>query len=70
MIAQIEEVSGVDSINEIAAVKGLDAVFLGPSDLTIASLPNWVMHGSTRLGQLEHELGGMLARDLAIHAYW
>jgi len=36
VIAQIEEVSGVDSINEIAAVKGLDAVFLGPSDLSLS----------------------------------
>lgn len=36
VIAQIEEAAGVDSINEIAAVEGLDAVFLGPSDLSLS----------------------------------
>ena len=36
VVAQIEEASGVDSIDEIAAVDGLDAVFLGPSDLSLS----------------------------------
>ena len=36
VIAQIEEASGVNSIDEIAAVDGLDAVFLGPSDLSLS----------------------------------
>ena len=36
VIAQIEEASGVDLIDEIAAVDGLDAVFLGPSDLSLS----------------------------------
>lgn len=36
VIAQIEDVEGVDDIEAIAAVKGLDALFIGRADLTIA----------------------------------
>jgi 2-keto-3-deoxy-L-rhamnonate aldolase RhmA len=36
VIAQIEDVEGVDAIDEIAAVEGLDALFIGRIDLTIA----------------------------------
>ena len=36
VIAQIEEKLGVDSIEDIASVNGLDAVFLGPSDLSLS----------------------------------
>ena len=36
VIVQIEEVSGVDAIEAIVDVKGLDAVFIGPSDLSLS----------------------------------
>jgi|TARA_B110000090_G_scaffold161735_1_gene178511 2-keto-3-deoxy-L-rhamnonate aldolase RhmA len=36
VVAQIEEKSGVDFIEDIASVSGLDAVFLGPSDLSLS----------------------------------
>ena len=36
VIAQIEDVEGVDNIEEIAAVKGMDALFIGRADLTIS----------------------------------
>ncbi len=36
VIAQIEDVEGVDNIDAIARVEGLDALFIGRADLTIA----------------------------------
>ena len=36
VIAQIEDVEGVDNIEEIAAVDGMDALFIGRADLTIS----------------------------------
>lgn len=37
IIAQIESPAAVDSIREVAAVAGLDAVFIGPFDLALSS---------------------------------
>ncbi|MBL4812409.1 MAG: aldolase [Rhodobacteraceae bacterium] len=36
VIAQIEEPEGVDAVEDIAAVDGIDGVFAGPSDLSIS----------------------------------
>ena len=36
VIAQIEEPEGVDASAEIAAVDGIDGLFIGPADLTVA----------------------------------
>ncbi|MEE9428081.1 MAG: aldolase/citrate lyase family protein [Paracoccaceae bacterium] len=36
VLAQIEEPEGVDAADEIAAVDGIDALFVGPADLSIA----------------------------------
>lgn len=36
VIAQIEEPEGVDAAGEIAAVEGIDGLFVGPADLTVA----------------------------------
>ena len=36
VIAQIEDIEGVDNIGAIAAVEGIDALFIGRADLTIA----------------------------------
>lgn len=36
VIAQIEDVEGVEAIDEIAAVEGVDALFIGRADLTIS----------------------------------
>ncbi|MDV7143929.1 aldolase/citrate lyase family protein [Tropicimonas sp. TH_r6] len=36
LIAQIEEPSGVEAVAEIAAVEGVDALFVGPADLSVA----------------------------------
>ncbi|WP_316979386.1 HpcH/HpaI aldolase family protein [Shumkonia mesophila] len=35
VIAQIEDPSGVDAVDEIAAVDGIDALFIGKADLTV-----------------------------------
>jgi 2-keto-3-deoxy-L-rhamnonate aldolase RhmA len=35
VIAQIEEPEGVDFANEIAAVDGIDGLFVGPADLAV-----------------------------------
>lgn len=42
VIAQIEEPEGVEAAAEIAAVPGIDGLFVGPADLTVA-------HGETAL---------------------
>lgn len=36
VIAQIEEPEGVEAADEIAAIKGIDALFVGPADLSVA----------------------------------
>ena len=36
VIGQIEDVEAVDNIDEIAAVSDLDALFIGPADLTVS----------------------------------
>lgn len=36
VIAQIEEPEAVDAVDEIAAVEGIDGLFVGPSDLSLA----------------------------------
>ena len=36
VIAQVEDVEGVDTIEKIVAIDGLDAVFIGRADLTIS----------------------------------
>ena len=36
MIAQIEEPEGVDAASDIAAADGIDGLFVGPADLTVA----------------------------------
>jgi len=36
VLAQIEDVEGVDNIDEIAAVGGIDCLFIGRADLTVA----------------------------------
>lgn len=35
LIVQVESAKGVDNVEDIAAVEGVDAVFLGPADLSI-----------------------------------
>ena len=35
LIAQIEEPAGVDAVDEIAAVPGIDGLFVGPADLSV-----------------------------------
>ena len=35
MIGQIEEPEAVDIIDDIAAVEGLDGLFVGPADLAV-----------------------------------
>ena len=35
VVVQIEEPEGVDAVNEIAAIAGVDALFVGPADLAI-----------------------------------
>jgi len=36
VIAQIEEPEGVDAVDEIVATPGIDGLFIGPSDLSVA----------------------------------
>ena len=35
MLAQIEEPAGVDKATEIAAIDGIDGLFVGPADLSV-----------------------------------
>lgn len=42
VIGQIEDVEAVDNIDEIATVTGLDALFIGPADLSVSyGLDDW-----------------------------
>ena len=44
-IAQIETVKGVDNVDEIAQVEGIDALIVGPADLGISmGNPDNMMH--------------------------
>ncbi len=46
VIAQIEEPEGVDVVEQIAAVEGIDALFVGPADLSVG-------YGKTSVGSPE-----------------
>jgi 2-keto-3-deoxy-L-rhamnonate aldolase RhmA len=49
VIAQIESVSGLDAIDEIAAVDGLDCLLLGPVDMSISmGIPGQFEHPEFR----------------------
>jgi 4-hydroxy-2-oxoheptanedioate aldolase len=58
MVAQIETARALDEIEAIAAVPGIDALFVGPADLA-ASLG---MLGPAKFPQLEKITGEVLAR--------
>jgi 2-keto-3-deoxy-L-rhamnonate aldolase RhmA len=48
-IAQIESAKAIDSIEKIAAVEGLDALLIGPNDLSISlGCPGDLMHGKVQ----------------------
>ncbi len=53
VIAQIEEPEGVDAVEDIAAVAGIDALFAGPADLSVG-------YGQTAVGS--PDLDAALAR--------
>jgi 2-keto-3-deoxy-L-rhamnonate aldolase RhmA len=49
VIAQIESVDGLDAIEEIAAVDGLDCLLLGPSDMSVSlGIPGQFEHPKFR----------------------
>jgi len=52
VIAQIEDIEGVENANAIAATDGIDGIFLGPADLTVAyghqSQPNADLMAATK----------------------
>lgn len=55
MIAQIEEPEAVDIVDQIAAVDGIDALFVGPGDLSVAyGHDNW---DSDELAQALEKVG-------------
>lgn len=66
VIAQIEEPEGVEAVREIAATEGIDGLFLGPSDLSVAlgrSDP-WcdeVMHAYEVVAAAAHDHGKGMA---------
>ncbi|MFI4913083.1 MAG: HpcH/HpaI aldolase/citrate lyase family protein [Sedimentisphaeraceae bacterium JB056] len=45
IVAQIEDVTGLNNIEEIAAVKGVDVIFIGPADLSLnMGIPGQLKH--------------------------
>jgi 4-hydroxy-2-oxoheptanedioate aldolase len=58
-IAQIETVDGLNNVDGIAAVPGVDVLFVGPSDLTVSM---------GIFGQLQHEQYQKAIRDVAAAA--
>ncbi len=79
VMVQIETVDGIDNAEEIIATEGVDAVFLGPSDLSVAlGVPGQAKHPSVldaieRLtARIVHagKTAGTIARAPEDYAYW
>ena len=79
VMVQIETTDGIENADEIIATDGVDAVFLGPSDLSVAlGVPGQTKHPSV-LDAIEELTGkitranktaGTIARAPEDYAYW
>ena len=79
VVVQIETRAGIDRADEIVATEGVDVVFLGPSDLSVAlGVPGQPKHPSV-LDTIEALTGkivaagkaaGTVARSREDYAYW
>lgn len=70
-IAMIETAEAVDNLNEIVATPGLDAVYIGPADLTLGVMKGALLPGFDReepemIEVIQRILGA--AKDAGIHA--
>ncbi len=79
VMVQIETLDGIDNADEIIATDGVDAVFLGPSDLSVAlGVPGQTKHPSVleAIEQLTAKItragktAGTIARAPEDYAYW
>jgi 4-hydroxy-2-oxoheptanedioate aldolase len=62
LIVQIETRAGLDALEEIAAIEGVDALFIGPSDLSAA-----LGHlGNPRHPEVQSAIDDAIARILAV----
>jgi len=79
LTVQIETVRGVENVAEIAAVPGVDAIFLGPADLSQSlGIPGqWrnerlrgAIHTTIRAGREAGKIVGAMSSDLDQAAEW
>ena len=55
LIAQVETARGVENVEAIAAVEGLDVIWIGQADLTTSlGIPGQFTHPAFLVGDLEH----------------
>jgi 2-keto-3-deoxy-L-rhamnonate aldolase RhmA len=66
VVAQIEGLSAIERIGEIAAIDGIDAVFVGPYDLALSM---GVAPGSEQVFEAAERLAQQVPRDLALGIY-
>ena len=79
VVVQIETRTGIDRADEIVATQGIDVVFLGPSDLSVAlGVPGQTKHPRVldTIAQLTRKIlaadkaAGTIARSPEDYAYW
>jgi 2-keto-3-deoxy-L-rhamnonate aldolase RhmA len=68
VVAQIEDPEGVDAVDEIAAVPGIDALFAGPADLTVGYGRRAL--GSPELGEALQRIGAATRAAGKCYATW
>jgi 2-dehydro-3-deoxyglucarate aldolase/4-hydroxy-2-oxoheptanedioate aldolase len=65
VIVQIETVTAVEAVEPIVAVPGLDAVFIGPNDLSIAAGRPGELHSDAMTAMYDRVIGAALDAGVA-----
>jgi 4-hydroxy-2-oxoheptanedioate aldolase len=79
IIPQIETTKGFENVEEVLSVKGVDVLFLGPTDISVAlGYPGQVLHPEvlsliekfTAQANAAGKAAGTIARDYDEYVYW
>lgn len=68
VIAQVEDPAGIENVHDIAAVPGIDALFAGPADLTVAFGKRSL--GSPEVAEAMGKIGDACRTSGAAYAAW